>query len=154
MASPEGSDFASLSYETARLLLRDSRYVPGGTTNVQGTVRQMADDLRRSGSSTQADDLERQLQAAMATLPRLQLTWMDNSIDEDGFLVERRVDQADPYLPLATLPSNSVTYVDTSVQNGVTYCYRVRAFRASSYSNPSNEACAMPNPSTSSGGGR
>jgi len=154
MASPEGSDFASLSYETARLLLRDSRYVPGGTTNVQGTVRQTADDLRRSGSSTQADDLERQLQAAMATLPRLQLTWMDNSIDEDGFLVERRVDQADPYLPLATLPSNSVTYVDTSVQNGVTYCYRVRAFRASSYSNPSNEACAMPNPSTSSGGGR
>ena len=154
MASPDGRDFVSLSYETAQLLLRDSRYVPGGTTNVGETIRQIADDLRRSGASTQADDLERQLQTAMETLPRLQLTWKDNSTGEDGFLVERKVGQAGPYLPLARLAPNAVTYVDTTIQIGVTYCYRVRAFRASSYSKPSNEACAMPNPSPSSGGGR
>lgn len=154
MDSPGGRDFVSLSYETARLLLRDSRYVPGGTTNVGETIRQIAGDLRRSGATAEADDLERQLQATMETLPRLQLTWTDNSNGEDRFLVERKVGQEDPYAPLATLAPNAVTYVDTSVQIGVSYCYRVRAFRASSYSNPSNEACAMPNPSTSPGGGR
>jgi hypothetical protein len=154
MDSPGGREFASLSYETARLLLRDSRYVPGGTTTVGETIRQIADDLRRSGASAQADDLESQFQAAMAALPRLELTWADNSNEEDGYLVERKVGQADPYLPIATLPPNTVTYADTSVEVGVTYCYRVRAFRASSYSNPSSEACAVPKPSTSFGTGR
>ena len=154
MDSPAGREFASLSYETARLLLRDSRYVPGGTTSVAERIRQIADDLRRSGASAQADDLESQFQAAMAALPRLELTWADNSTEEDGYLVERKVGQADPYLPIATLPPNTVTYADTSVEVGVTYCYRVRAFRASSYSNPSSEACALAKPSTSSGAGR
>ena len=154
MDSPAGREFASLSYETARLLLRDSRYVPGGTTSVAGRIRQIADDLRRSGASAQADDLESQFQAAMAALPRLELTWADNSTEEDGYLVERKVGQADPYLPIATLPPNTVTYADTSVEVGVTYCYRVRAFRASSYSNPSSEACAVAKPSRSSGTGR
>ena len=154
MDSPAGREFASLSYETARLLLRDSRYVPGGTTSVAERIRQIADDLRRSGASAQADDLESQFQAAMAALPRLELTWADNSTEEDGYLVERKVGQADPYLPIATLPPNTVTYADTSVEVGVTYCYRVRAIRASSYSNPSSEACALAKPSTSSGAGR
>jgi len=68
--------------------------------------------------------------------------------------VERKVGQADPYLPLARLAPNAVTYVDTSVQMGVTYCYRIRAFRAASYSEPSNDVCATPKPSTSPGTGR
>ncbi len=154
VASPEGRDFVSLSYETARLLLRDSRYVPGGPTNVQETIRKIADDLRRSGASAQAEDLEGQLQAAIASLPRLHLTWADNSTAEDGFLVERKVGQAGTYFPLARLGPNTVTYVDTSVQIGVTYCYRVKAFKASSYSDPSNEACAAPSPPASSAAGK
>lgn len=151
MDSAGGKEFAALSYETARLLLRDSRYVPGGTAHVGETIRQIADDLRRSGASDLASDLEAQFQATLASVPRLLLSWADNSAEEDGFLVERRVGQGDSYLPLARLGPNVVTYVDTAVQIGVTYCYRVRAFRASSYSSPSNEACAMPKPTTSGG---
>jgi hypothetical protein len=152
MASPGGRDFASLSYETAQLLLRDSRQVPGGTAQVGETIRKIADDLRQSGSSDLADALESQFQSTMASMPRLQLSWADNSAGEDGFLVERRDGRQDPYLPLATLGPNTVTFVDTAVQVGVIYCYRVRAFRASSYSSPSNEACATPKPTTSGGG--
>lgn len=152
MASPGGRDFVALSYETAQLLLRDSRQVPGGTAHVGETIRRIADDLRQSGSSDLADALESQLQATLASVPRLHLTWVDNSAGEDGFLVERRDGRQDPYLPLARLGPNTVTYVDTAVQVGVTYCYRVRAFHASSASGPSNEACAMPRPTTSGGG--
>ena len=154
MDSAGGKDFTTLSYETARLLLRDSRHIPGGTAQVGERIRQIADDLRRSGAPDLADDLETQFQATMASLPRLHLAWVDNSAGEDGFLVERRVGQSDPYLPLVTLGPNVVTYVDTSVQIGVTYCYRVRAFKASGYSDPSNEACGRPNPTTPAGSGQ
>lgn len=151
--SAGGKDFTALSYETARLLLRDSRHVPGGTAQVGETIRKIADDLRQSGSSDLAGELESQFKAALASMPRLHLTWADNSAGEDGFLVERRVGQQDPFLPLATLGPNTVTYVDMAVQTGVTYCYRVRAFKASRYSDPSNAACAMPKPVAPLGGG-
>lgn len=152
MTSPDGMAFASLSYETARLLLHDSRYVPGGTASVEGRVRQMADDLRQSGFPAYADDLERQLQAALTTLPRIELRWKDNSTNEGGFIVERKIGQTGAYLVLATLPPNTTTYVDTAVQDGVTYCYRVKAFNAAAYSDYTNEGCAQPSSSTSAGG--
>ena len=152
--APGGAEFVSLSYETARLLLRDSGYVPGGTTQIRETIRQIADDLRRSGAATQADDLEGRYRAAVASLPRLEVAWADNTTDEDGYLVERKIAGTGQYLPLATLPPNTVTYVDTSVEMGVIYCYRVKVFKASSYSEPSNEACATPNPPAPPGGGR
>jgi hypothetical protein len=153
MTSPEGAEFAARSFEAAQLLLRDSRFVPGGTTDAQGTVRQIADDLKRSGFPAYANDLETQLQGVLATLPRLQLTWADNSTNEESFVVERKTGQAGTYQHLATLPPNTTTYVDMAVEEGVTYCYRVKAFNASGDSGYTNEACAMPSPSTSSGGG-
>ena len=97
---------------------------------VAATVRQIADDLKRSGFPAYASDLETQLQAALATLPRLQLTWADNSTNEESFIVERKTGQAGTYRHLATLPPNTTTYVDMSVEEGVTYCYRVRAVNA------------------------
>jgi len=144
MTSPEGAEFAARSFEAAQLLLRDSRFVPGGTADAQGTVRQIADDLKRSGFPAYASDLETQLQAALVTLPRLQLTWADNSTNEESFVVERKTGQAGTYQHLATLPPNTTTYVDLSVEEGVTYCYRVRAVNAARSSGYTNEGCALP----------
>jgi hypothetical protein len=152
LTSTEGRDFASLSNETARRLLHDSRYVPGGTASVEGRIRQMVDDLRQSGFRAYADDLEKQLQAALATLQRIELRWKDDSTNEGGFVVERKIGQTGTYLLLVTLPPNTTTYVDTAVQSGVTYCYRVKAFNASGSSGYTNEGCAMPSPSASAGG--
>ena len=153
MPTPGDRDFVALHSEIARLLLRESRYVPGGTETVRETILRMANDLRRHGLAADAHDLEMKLQAVLATLPRLQLTWTDNSLNEDGFLVERKVGEGETYQPLARLPRNTSSYVDTSVEEGVTYCYRVKAFIASSYSDPTNEACARPSTPTSSSGG-
>lgn len=144
MTSPEGAEFAARSFEAAQLLLRDSRFVPGGTADAQGTVRQIADDLKRSGFPAYANDLEAQLQTALATLPRLQLTWADNSTNEESFVVERKTGQAGTYQHVATLPPNTTTYVDMSVEEGVTYCYRVRAVNAAGRSGYTNEGCALP----------
>jgi hypothetical protein len=147
MVSPEGRDFAALHHELHRMLLRESRHVPGGIANVRETVVQGASDLRRLGFPASADELEGQLQAALAAMPRLQLTWTDNSTNEGGFSVERKVGETGTYLYLATLPPNTTRYVDTSVQEGVTYCYRVKAFSGTISSDSTNEACATPRPS-------
>jgi len=157
MASPEGRDFAALHHELNRMLLRESRHVPGGIANVRETVLKGASNLRQLGFSAFADDLETQLQAALAAMPRLQLTWADNSTNEDGFSVERKIGETGTYLHLVTLPPNTTTYVDTFVQEDVIYCYRVRAFKASISSDAIDEACAMPkpsNPPNDGGGGR
>jgi hypothetical protein len=144
MASPEGRDFATLHYELTLMLLRESRQVPGGTTNVRGTVLQMAEELRRFGFPEQASGVEAELQATLAHLPRLELTWKDNASTEDGFVVERKVGKAGKYLHLVNLPANTTSYVDWTVQHGTTYCYRVKAFTGASFSEPCEEACAVP----------
>jgi len=152
VASTAGKDLAALDYEVARMLLRDSRYVPGGAENVRDSINQTADDLRTLGFAAYADDLAMQLQAALAALPRLRLTWTDNSTDESGFIVERKIGQSGAYVHLARLPPNTVTYVDTGVEEGVTYCYRVKAFNASGSSDYTVEACATAKPAAPAGG--
>lgn len=146
-ASPEGREFAALHHALHRTLLRESRYVPGGTANVRGTVLRASEELMRLGFPEYAVDLERELQASLKAVPRLQLTWTDNANDEVGFVVERKIGQAGTYLHLTTLPANTTTYDDMAVEEGITYCYRVRAFSASRSSDFTREACGTPRPS-------
>jgi hypothetical protein len=86
------------------------------------------------------------LLGSIAFAAQLQLNWADNSTNEDGFIVERKIGQTGTYLSLVTLPPNTTSYVDTSVQDGVTYCYHVKAFNASGGSGYTNEQCAAPSP--------
>jgi hypothetical protein len=69
MASPEGRNLVWLHYELTRVRLRESRYLPGGTENIRGGVLRIADDLRKAGFPTYADDLEAQLREALAARP-------------------------------------------------------------------------------------
>lgn len=60
------------------------------------------------------------------------LTWVDNSNDEWGFLVERNSVQID------SLAANTIAYTDTPLANNTSYTYRVRAsneYGRSAYSN-------------------
>jgi titin len=72
--------------------------------------------------------------------PTLTLTWADNSTDEDGFRIERKVG-AGAWTTLTTLPVNSVTYDDVGpFAKDTTYTYRVLAFNEWGESGWSNEA--------------
>jgi hypothetical protein len=72
----------------------------------------------------------------------LQLSWVDNSQNEDGFDIERKTGNGGAFLALATIPANQSSYTDTNLSDGTTYCYRVRAFNNVGGSGFSNEACA------------
>ncbi len=72
------------------------------------------------------------------------LTWLDNSEDEDGFLVQRST--SGNWQDLATVAGNAVNYTDTATSPGTTYCYRVLAFNGVTESVPTADACATTNP--------
>src|SRR5688572_4420333 len=71
------------------------------------------------------------------------LSFSDNSSNEDGFTIERKVG-AGAYAPLINLAANTTTHQDNIVSDpgNTTYCYQVKAFNAAGVSAPSNEACA------------
>jgi len=71
-----------------------------------------------------------------------QLTWQDNSDNEDGFKVERRSGPTDTFGEIATVGSNIITYQDV-VGDGQERCYRVLAFNSAGNSAYSNVACGM-----------
>ena len=70
------------------------------------------------------------------------LTWTDRAQDEDGFRIERKRGATGPFLEIATVGPDATSFVDAGVEDGPTFCYRVRAFNVFGVSAPSNEACA------------
>ena len=80
--------------------------------------------------------------SATATSPTsVSLVWLDNAIDETGYVVERATG-AGSFSGLATLPANAVSYVDTTAAASTLYSYRVKATNAVGSSGYSNTATA------------
>ncbi len=63
------------------------------------------------------------------------ITWVDNSEDEEGFNLQRSLDPQITRLPAqwetigGPLPADTTSYVDTDVEPGMTYFYRLESFR-------------------------
>ncbi|MCS7213950.1 MAG: PQQ-binding-like beta-propeller repeat protein [Candidatus Calescibacterium sp.] len=76
---------------------------------------------------------------------KITLYFIDNSLIEDGFKVERRLYHGGVYSQIAVLGpktgTGSVTWEDTSIVSGTEYCYRVRSYKGSLNSLYSNSWC-------------
>ena len=66
------------------------------------------------------------LTALAAGVNGVQIQWNDRSANEDGFVLERRVD-AGEWLALVTLPANATSYLNSNLTDALTYSYRVAA---------------------------
>jgi Chitobiase/beta-hexosaminidase C-terminal domain/Family of unknown function (DUF6298)/Putative collagen-binding domain of a collagenase len=78
----------------------------------------------------------------VATPPaQLTLTWQDNSTNESNFGVERKTGTSGTYARIALVSANINSYLDTSVNPGITYCYRVNAINGAGASAYTNEVC-------------
>lgn len=68
---------------------------------------------------------------AYAGFGRLTLDWQDHATSEVSTRIERKAEACTgsvvPFTEVATVGPNVITYVDTAVTVGSTYCYRVRA---------------------------
>lgn len=97
----------------------------------------------------------------VATAPspsQVSLTWTDNSSEEDGFVVERKIGVSGTYSQIGTVGANITTYLDNSVSANTTYFYRTAAYIDNLLSLYGNEASvttpsSAPPPSSGGGGG-
>ncbi|MBI5353042.1 MAG: multicopper oxidase domain-containing protein [Chloroflexi bacterium] len=133
------------------------------------TVTQRTDYAYRVYSTNQAGDSLLPSNTAMVTTPNgppadpsalsavqnigtsVDLTWTDNSDNEDNFVIERAVNGGAFVPDFATLPADTTTYTDSAATAGNTYDYRVMATNvvglstySSAYSNVATVAVVTP----------
>lgn len=63
----------------------------------------------------------------------LVLSWIDDSQEEEGYLIERSSDGVE-FTEIAEVAGDSSEYVDTNVETGEGYSYRLRAYNVYGYS--------------------
>ena len=73
---------------------------------------------------------------------RIDLSWKDNSTDEDGFRIERKTGTAGTYAEITTVGVNATSYQDNTASANTPYYYQVRAHNSAGFSAYSNEANA------------
>jgi autotransporter-associated beta strand protein len=128
--------------------------LPTGTTYYYEVVANNADGnspfSNTANASTQAAQppaTPSGLTATGVATNQINLTWIDNSTNEDGFNLERSTNGGN-YSSLALLAAGTTNYSDTNLVAGTTYFYRVQAFRScwgnSAYSTPASAATLLP----------
>ena len=83
------------------------------------------------------------LTAAVVSSSQIDLAWIDNSDNEDGFTLERRIGESDSFALLASFPADITGYADTGVEQNTCYFYRVYGFNEAGDSGYSNEVSAV-----------
>ena len=81
-----------------------------------------------------------ELTATAVSSSGIDLTWKDNSTNETGFRVYRRLDLSGRWVEIGTTDANATTFVNRGLFPGDTYHYRVQAFNGSESSAFSNGA--------------
>src|SRR5205085_6625239 len=91
------------------------------------------------------------LSASPVSSSQINLTWQDNSDNEDGFRIERATGSSDAFSEIASVGAGVTSYSSTGLSASTLYRYRVRAHGTAGYSDYSNVASATtqasaPNP--------
>jgi List-Bact-rpt repeat protein len=88
------------------------------------------------------------LNAHTAISAQLTASWDDNSGGQAAFIIERRLTEEPTFAPVGDLAPGMTAYVDAAISDGLTYCYRVKAYDSLGESPYSDEACgaSMPRP--------
>ena len=91
------------------------------------------------------------LSAVSVSASQIDLSWSDNSNNENGFKIERSPNGSSDWTQIASVNANVTTYQDSGLTCGTTYYYRVYAYNTGGNSSYSNTASATTLPC--SGGG-
>jgi hypothetical protein len=89
--------------------------------------------------------------ASSSSVSQINLTWTDNSANEDGFRIERKTGIAGTYSAIDTVGANVTNYNDAGLTEATTYYYRMTAYNAQGDSMYSSEVNATTLPAAPSG---
>jgi hypothetical protein len=81
----------------------------------------------------------------IASPASINLSWKDNSTNEQGFKIERRIGNKNngQFEKLYTVPQN-VTTIDMPVNlYGIRHCYRIISYNEAGEAKPSNTKCII-----------
>ncbi|HEX3044632.1 MAG TPA: PQQ-binding-like beta-propeller repeat protein [Bacillota bacterium] len=81
------------------------------------------------------------LVASIISSSQVALTWTDNSDNESGFKIERKLRTNGTYIQLSTVAAGITSFQDSGLVPCTPYYYRVRAYNAYGDSGYSNEIC-------------
>lgn len=90
------------------------------------------------------------LSGTAASISTINLSWTDNSADETGFRISRKTGTAGTYMDIGTTDTGVTAYLDSGLNEGTAYHYRVVAYNASgdsAYSNGASVATWLAAPS-------
>ena len=90
-------------------------------------------------SETATPDAPSGLAATVTSCNQVALNWVDNSINETYFIVERKLEGGTYEIVSGTVPANTTTYSDNSIEESNKYYYRVKASNINGDSGYSNE---------------
>lgn len=121
-----------------------------GGPRVETTIDLGADEYASGGGSVTAPAAPTALAATPSSTSQINLSWVDNSSNETGFIIERSTTSGSGYAQIATVGGNVTNYASTGLTAASTYYYRVKATNSAGDSGYSNVANAT---TTSSGGG-
>lgn len=99
--------------------------------------------LRATSPAPSAPDAPSNLAATALSYKQIDLTWQDNSGDETGFKIERKIGATGTYGQIGTVKSGVDDYSDAGLTEDTTYYYRVRAYNANGDSPYSDEVSAV-----------
>jgi len=74
----------------------------------------------------------------------VKLAWVDNSVSETGYIIERSEQAGTGYSEIHLNPANTISYIDTELHGKDNYYYRIRATNGVIYSEYSNETRSAP----------
>ncbi|GEM_PF-2629931 len=145
-----GAGFASsMNVPYASGILNTTTYVrfnPTAATTYSGNISNAGGGaatktLSVSGTGNLSIAAPTTLTATVMSSSRIDLSWIDNSTNEDKFKIERKIGDAGTYSDLAEVGASIVTYSNIELTDGTRYVYRVKAFSttlgSSAYSNES-----------------
>jgi len=93
-----------------------------------------------SGNTPNTPAAPSNLQATAVSTSQINLTWIDNSDNEDGFKIEQKTGAGGTYTLIKTASANTTSYSDTSLSSSTTYYYRIYAYNTTGNSGYSNDA--------------
>lgn len=102
---------------------------PNGTVKNSGNLV----DMNKIPESPETLNAERISSASV------KLTWADKSLNEKGFIIERRNYESGSYALIGKVPANTDEYIDNTVQSEQRYSYRLAAQNEAGISGYSNE---------------